>query len=106
MTQRHGKPGDPPSPNQTIVLNMLRQAYESWIHRGGDAAKLLGIGIDSMTTRLENAQLGGTRPPGKYGAWQPWHRSTVRDHLNDLVLKGHAKKRIIDRTAYYRPADR
>lgn len=90
MSKRHGRPGMAPSPNQKIVLDDLKNAC----HDGH------WITIDGVHLRLVLQRLGGYEDGN---GWYPWHRSTVRDHLNDLVLKGLAEKEIQQRVAAYRP---
>jgi hypothetical protein len=115
MSKRHGKPGDPPSPNQAVVLGALQRFIQITIrHIDGEA----WVEIDQFHFWMSRNEMGGSNAPNtalRYGpttTYQSWHRSTVRDHLNDLVLKGHVEKRIAVvnnpagkkvRRAHYRP---
>lgn len=89
----------PPSPNQKIVLKSLADLIEKL---RGERNKVLGVSIDTLTEYLRVKKIGGGRW-GSSGEWKPWARSTVRDHMNDLVLKDLLVKVFVGNTAYYRP---
>lgn len=109
MTKRIGRPGMPPSPNQQKVLDALREFSRPMSQRLGD--KYLGVCVNTMTEYLAVRRIGGATfdvrlkterqlPDG----YLPWHRSTVRDHLNDLVLKEHVRVTRKDQN-YYLPVE-
>jgi hypothetical protein len=97
MSPRITVPGQPPSPNQKVMLDFLVAVTEVSIRDDN----WYGLTIDMLTERLKTNRVGG----GVYhGQWYAWARSTVRDHLNELVRKELVVKRFINRTAYYVPA--
>lgn len=102
MTKRHGKPGMAPSPNQQIVLDELRELVTT-LRLATPDHPVWGVGINAIHSHLRDVYdvkgFGGT----EHG---PWSRSTVRDHLNDLVLKGHVTKWLMAQTAYYLPTEK
>lgn len=111
MTQRSARPGMAPSPNQQKVFDALVEMYQFRVRQH---VTHIGITIEQVTEYLERHRIGGGYPPNRRpgfdrlprqhdDGWLPWARSTVRDHLNDLVGKGHVEKKIVG-AAHYRPA--
>jgi hypothetical protein len=87
-----------PSPHQQKVLDALADLQEILDFSRQD---LPGIPLDDLVAFMKEQKIGSDyRPTGKF--W-PWHRSTVRDHLNQLIRKGFVTK-IVTKKAYYRTA--
>lgn len=95
VTKRYARPGMAPSPNQQIVLDVLKE----YIRKFGVSA----VTIKGLARYMEERKIPDFHMCK--GEWIPWHPSTVRDHLNDLTGKEHVVKEIRpDRRAWYRPA--
>ena len=93
-----GNPGDPPSPNQKLVLDSLAILCEMMDRQTPGTP---GITIHHLTNILDTQRVGGSTTIRR--GWEPWAESTVRDHLAALVHRGHVKKRRVGKPNYYRP---